>query len=130
MTNNLKIFLEQEQEALEEIRRQAQLRLITIRSALRDSYIECSGTEAGFSNIESIAIAVEAIVRNGGIATITQIYDVFEEKMNERECTMSEQAKDSLRRLVNKKAVDLGVIQMHGKKDGWKLRPPDFGSSR
>jgi hypothetical protein len=77
-----------------------------------------TGVEAGLSSNDQMRIALEAIVDNGGTAQITDIYAAVERHL--RGAMLSNQGKDSLREVVNRKAVKAGYISRDPIK-GWRI---------
>ena len=85
-----------------------------------------TGSEAGISGDEQIRIALQAIVENGGIAQIQQIYAAVEAVLKERGFRLSKQGKASLRFFVNKVAVEAGYVYPHDqRKRGWRITPKE-----
>ncbi|HDY7553983.1 HNH endonuclease [Vibrio vulnificus] len=82
---------------------------------------EVTGFDAGLSGQKQIELALAAIKANGGVASMTQIYEVVEEHINPNGFTLSFQGKSSLRNFVNKAAVKAGLIQAYDKSNpGWR----------
>ena len=83
---------------------------------------DLTGTEAGLSGEDQIAIAVKYILAAGGKAQMKELYPAVEKNMNGAK--LSSQGKASFRFFVNKVAVQAGLIYPHDKSDpGWKLTP-------
>lgn len=81
-----------------------------------------TGAEAGLSGDEQIRIALSAAESRGGIAQMKEIYDAVEAVLAPRGLGLSEQGRASLRRLVNKVAVDAGYVHPHDPASpGWRL---------
>ena len=77
--------------------------------------IMATGKEAGFSSEKQIEIALEAIIENGGKASIKAIFKKLENKMNVKGYTLSFQGEQSMRNFVNKVAVEKGLICAYDK---------------
>jgi hypothetical protein len=83
---------------------------------------ELTATEAGLTQDEVIRIVLKAIISNGGVASIQEIYNAVNTNLAERNTTLSEQGKNSLRRLVNTTAVKAGYIYLHDPENhGWRI---------
>lgn len=85
-----------------------------------------TGSEAGLSGAEQIRIALQAIIDNGGSATMSQIIHALESALTTRDSQsrLSEQGKASLRFFVNKVAVDAGYVYKHDSKSTlWRITP-------
>ena len=83
---------------------------------------DVSGYEAGLSADEQITIGLRAIVDYGGVATMQQIYQAVEARLNGRR--LSDQGRASLRRLINSAAVQAGFIYPHDSNNpGWRITP-------
>ncbi len=89
-----------------------------------------TGTEAGLSGEEQVAIAVKFIASQNGEAQMKELYSVLERSM--KGAKLSDQGKASFRFFVNKVAVKAGLIYPHDKSNpGWRLTPAgkDFAQS-
>lgn len=85
-----------------------------------DGYI--TGHQAGLSGDEQTRIALEAMIRNGGQATMQEIYQAVEARLEG--LRLSEQGQASLRRLINTNAVRANLIYPHEKgADSWRITP-------
>lgn len=81
-----------------------------------------TGAEAGLSGDEQIRIALDTIASHGGVASIQQIYEAVDARLEGRH--LSEQGQASLRRLVNKVATDAGYIYKYDPSNqGWRITP-------
>lgn len=81
---------------------------------------QLTGTEAGLSGEDQVAIAVKYISSIGGEAQMKDIYSAVEKNMNGEK--LSDQGKASLRFFVNKVAVQAGLVYPHDKSNpGWRL---------
>jgi 5-methylcytosine-specific restriction enzyme A len=79
-----------------------------------------TGSEAGFNSNKQIEIALEAIIENGGKASIRHIFNKLESNMNAKGYKLSFQGEQSMRNFVNKIAVEKGLIYKHDKNNpGW-----------
>ncbi|HSH02719.1 MAG TPA: HNH endonuclease [Anaerolineae bacterium] len=84
--------------------------------------IEATGAEAGLDGDQQILIALQVIMKHGGIAPISQIYDGVDKKLEPNGFVLSTQGKASLRYFVNSKAVKQGLVQPHDPNDpDWKI---------
>jgi len=80
-----------------------------------------TGTEGGLTGDDQIRIALKCIIRNGGVATIKDIYQAAEGVLAEKELALSDQGKASLRFFVNKVAVSAGYIYPYDRSNpGWR----------
>lgn len=76
--------------------------------------------EAGLSRNEQIRIALERMRKNGGRATIQEIYRTMEEEMGN--AILSEQGRASLRTFINRDAVaQRWVVAVNGVESGWEI---------
>lgn len=81
-----------------------------------------TGAEAGLSGDDQIRIALSAILAHGGVAQMADIYDAVEAVLALQNLRLSEQGRASLRRLVNKVAVDAGYLHPHDSSSpGWRI---------
>src|SRR5688572_23839550 len=80
-----------------------------------------SAAEAGITEAEQTKIALELILTQGGVAVIQQIYEAVERKLPPGRY-LSQQGKDSLRRVINTRAVLEGYIHKYNKDNpGWRI---------
>jgi hypothetical protein len=80
-----------------------------------------TAAEAGISESEQVKIALELILSQGGIALMQQIYEAVEARLGPG-FRLSKQGKDSLRRVVNKRAVEDGYIHAYDRNHpGWQI---------
>jgi hypothetical protein len=80
-----------------------------------------TAAEAGIPEMEQTKIALELILSQGGVAVMQQIYDAIEKKLPES-LYLSPQGKNSLRRVVNTRAVNDGYIHRYDKNNpGWRI---------
>jgi hypothetical protein len=64
---------------------------------------------------------LKLILEQGGIAVMQQIYDAVENRLPAG-CQLSQQGRNSLRRVVNSRAVNDGYIHPYDKKNpGWRI---------
>jgi hypothetical protein len=81
-----------------------------------------TGREAGLGADDQIEIGLQAMVDHDGIASMQQIYDAVEARLNGSH--LSRQGRASLRRLINSAAVQAGYINPYDKaKPGWRITP-------
>lgn len=81
-----------------------------------------TGHEAGLSADDQILIGLRAMVDHDGIATMQQIYDATEARLNGQ--YLSDQGRASLRRLINSAAVQAGFVYPHDRNNpGWRITP-------
>ena len=79
-----------------------------------------TGFEAGFTGDEQIRIALQAMVDNGGGATMSQLYEAIKTRMSP--ASLSEQGRASLRFFINRGAVRAGYVHPHDKaRRGWRV---------
>ncbi|HEX2915793.1 MAG TPA: AAA family ATPase [Chloroflexia bacterium] len=87
-----------------------------------DSNLYLTGAKAGVKRQEQIKLALKAIVENGGVATIQQIYQAVEAEMGGK--LLSKEGEQGLRHYVNYDAVQLGYIYPYNKNNpGWRITP-------
>jgi hypothetical protein len=80
-----------------------------------------TGAQAGISEAEQKKIALELILSQGGVAVMQQIYDAVEKRLPSNHL-LSRQGKNSLRRVVNTRAVNDGYIHPYDKSNpGWRI---------
>src|SRR3989304_1800447 len=80
-----------------------------------------TGVEAGLSEIDQMKIALELILKQGGVATTSQIYETVEERLG-KNVHLSDQGKHTLRRVINTRAVKATYILPYDKSNpGWQL---------
>ena len=80
-----------------------------------------TAAQAGISEAEQKKIALEFILSQGGIALMQQIYNAVERRLPQNHL-LSQKGKDSLRRVVNTRAVDDGYIHPYDKSNpGWRI---------
>lgn len=80
-----------------------------------------TAAEAGIPEIEQMKIALELILSQGGIAVMQQIYEAVETRMGE-DVYLSQQGKNSLRRVINTRAVEIEYIHPYDRNDpGWQI---------
>jgi restriction endonuclease Mrr len=81
-----------------------------------------TGFDAGLSGDAQIRIALRAILANGGIAQMPEIYAAVEQHMNG--VRLSEQGKASLRNFINRAAVQAGYVYPRDPNiAGWRITP-------
>jgi len=81
-----------------------------------------TGYQVGLTADEQIVIGLRSMVDHGGQATMQQIYDAVEARLNGRR--LSEQGRASLRRLINSAAVQAGYVYPHDRANpGWRITP-------
>ena len=84
---------------------------------------EKTGAEAGLSTERQIQIAVQAIVDQGGVATSAQIYEAITRGMP-LGVALSQQGRDTIRSLVNREAVQQGLLEPHDPaQPSWRVTP-------
>lgn len=80
---------------------------------------DVTGYEAGLTGDEQIRIALQAIERLGGVATMQQLYEALEQRIAPKR--LSAQGRASLRFFVNKVAVEAGYVERFDKaRPGWR----------
>ncbi len=87
---------------------------------------QVTGKEAGLTEEDQIRIALRTASAMQGTANIQAIYEAVNQelrKLHQGE-TLSEQGRASLRRLVNTKAVQMGLFAKHNPlQPGWNITP-------
>jgi len=84
--------------------------------------IAVTAAEAGFSGDDQIKIALQAMVEKGGKASMEEIYQNIEARMNGY--ILSTQGKASLRAFINKTAVEKNYVYPYDEKNpGWRITP-------
>jgi hypothetical protein len=80
-----------------------------------------TAARAGISEREQMDIALKLILSQGGIAAMQQIYDAIESHMAAG-FALSRQGQNSLRRVINSRAVDRGLIHKYDPQNpGWQI---------
>lgn len=80
-----------------------------------------TAAEVGIPETEQTRIALELMLTQGGVAIMQQIYEAVENKMG-RNIYLSQQGKNSLRRVINTRAVESGYIyQYDSNNPGWRI---------
>jgi hypothetical protein len=80
-----------------------------------------TAAEVGIPEIEQTKIALELILSQGGVALMSQIYEAVEKRLP-RDHYLSPQGKNSLRRVVNTRAVNDGYIHRYDRNNpGWRI---------
>ncbi len=83
---------------------------------------EKTATEAGLSQDEVIKLVLLSIIERNGVANIQDIYNSVNNVMAGRNSVLSDQGKNSLRRLVNTTAVKAGYIHIFDPENpGWRI---------
>jgi DNA polymerase III delta prime subunit len=79
-----------------------------------------TGAEAGLNGEDQIRIALQAMIAQGGSATVPEIYAAVEARMNGSK--LSQQGKDSLRTFINRDAVDRDYVHPYdGANPIWRI---------
>jgi hypothetical protein len=85
---------------------------------------QVTGSDAGYSGEDQIAICLHKIAELGGVAQMQELYSAMEAVLNPQGMTLSKQGKSSLRFFVNRVAVQKGYIYRHDKQNpGWRITP-------
>jgi len=80
-----------------------------------------TGVQAGISEAEQKKIALELILSQGGVAVMQQIYEAVEKRLPAN-YFLSQQGKNSLRRIINTRAVNDGFIYPYDESNpGWRI---------
>jgi len=80
-----------------------------------------TASNSGISEAQQKKIALELILSQGGVAVMQQIYDAVEERLPQNHF-LSQQGKNSLRRVINKNTVDDGYVYRYDKNNpGWRI---------
>jgi hypothetical protein len=88
---------------------------------MNNNSIFVTAAEAGIPETEQTKIALELILSQGGVAVMQQIYDAIEKRLPKGHY-LSQQGKNSLRRVVNTRAVNDGYIHRYDKNNpGWRI---------
>lgn len=88
---------------------------------MNNNPIFVTAAEAGIPETEQTKIALELILSQGGVAVMQQIYEAIEKKLPEGSY-LSRQGKNSLRRVINTRAVNDGYIYRYDKNNpGWRI---------
>lgn len=88
---------------------------------MKDKTTFLTGPQGGLSEKDQMKIALELILRQGGVATMSQVYEAVEKKLA-RNVLLSDQGKHSLRRIINLRAVEAGYIHPFDKQSpGWRI---------
>ncbi|MCI0690957.1 DUF262 domain-containing protein [candidate division KSB1 bacterium] len=81
-----------------------------------------TAADAGFSGDDQIKIALQTMVEKGGKASMEEIYQNIEARMNGY--VLSQQGKASLRAFINKTAVEKNYVYPYDEKHpGWRITP-------
>ncbi|HLW06013.1 MAG TPA: hypothetical protein VKY45_00500 [Marinilabiliaceae bacterium] len=81
-----------------------------------------TGADAGLSGIHQIMLGLKVIIKNNGIAEMSQIYSPVNQIVIKRTGdTLDEQGKASLRFFINRKAVEKGYVIKAQEKPGWQI---------
>jgi len=80
-----------------------------------------TAAQAGIPETEQIKIALELVLSQGGIAVMQQIYEAVEKRLPAG-YRLSQQGKNSLRRVVNTRTVNDGYIYRYDQDNpGWRI---------
>ena len=89
-----------------------------------DAYKKIKGTDVGLSGDDQLRLALKAILKNGGVAEMQDIYEAVNTELRTYNSQLSTQGQASLRFFVNKVGVQAGYIYPFDKKNpGWRVTP-------
>jgi hypothetical protein len=90
-------------------------------TTMSNNPIFVTAAEAGIPEVEQTKIVLELILSQGGVAVMPQIYEAIEKRLP-RDHYLSQQGKNSLRRVVNTRAVHDGYIHRYDRSNpGWRI---------
>ena len=88
---------------------------------MNNNPIFVTAAEAGIPEVEQTKIALELILFQGGVAVMPQIYEAVEKKLP-RHHYLSQQGRNSLRRVINNRAVSDGYVHRYDRNNpGWRI---------